>query len=122
MPSDNADDSKVVEDVNILSEITSIVEDTLVDSGTLIIDEVHVYSDSTKDDVDGILECNIPAEPIKSFEIPYADYEYIVVLTELSSSESSEFLVMIQQMISGVSFFTGCLDFCLSTVYYHERG
>ena len=41
MSSDNVDDSKVVEDVNILHESNSIVEDTLVDFGTPIIDEVH---------------------------------------------------------------------------------
>ena len=39
MPSNNVDDSKVVKNVNILSEITSIIEDALVDSSTLIIDE-----------------------------------------------------------------------------------
>ena len=48
MPSDNIDDSKVVEDVNILPETTKIVKDA--DSGTSIIDEVHVFSDSTNDD------------------------------------------------------------------------
>ena len=35
----------------------------------------------------------------------------MVILTELSSSESSEFLAMIQQMISDVFSFTGCLEF-----------
>lgn len=45
MPSGNVD-SEVVEDVNILLEITTIVEDTLVDSVTLIIDEVQVSSNS----------------------------------------------------------------------------
>ena len=32
MPSDNVEDSKVVENVNILSEITSNAKDVLVDS------------------------------------------------------------------------------------------
>jgi len=59
--SDNIDDSKVVEDVNILLEITSIVEDPLVNSGTPIIDEVHASSNSTSDDVDEIVESNISA-------------------------------------------------------------
>jgi len=44
MPNNNVDDSKVVDDVNILPEITSIVENTLVNSGTLIINEIHVSS------------------------------------------------------------------------------
>jgi len=93
--SDNVDDSKVVEDVNILHESNSIVEDTLVDFGTPIIDEVHVSSDSTSDDVNGIVESNISAEPIKSFEFSCIDYGFMVIPTELSSSEPSEFLTMI---------------------------
>jgi len=109
--SDNVDDSKIVKDVNILLEITSIVEDTLVDFSTPIIDEVFVSSDSTSDDVDEIVEFNILAEPSKLFEFSCADYEFMVVPTEFSSNESSEFLAVIQQMISGVSFFTGCLKF-----------
>ena len=44
VPSDNVDDLKVVEIVNILPEITSIVENTLVNFGTLIINEIHVSS------------------------------------------------------------------------------
>ena len=48
MPCYNVDDSKVVEDVNILPEITSNVENTLVDSDTSIIDEVYVSSDSIR--------------------------------------------------------------------------
>jgi len=35
----------------------------------------------------------------------------MVVPTELSSSKSSEFLAMIQQVISNASSFTGCLEF-----------
>ena len=60
VPCDNIDDLKVNEDVNILPEIISNVENALVDSSTLIIDEVHMSSDSTGDDVDEIVESNIP--------------------------------------------------------------
>ena len=49
MPSDNVDDSKVVKDDDILLKVTSIVEDTLVDSGTPIVDEVYMSSDSTNE-------------------------------------------------------------------------
>ena len=66
----------------------------LVDFGTLIIDEVYV-SYSTSNNVDEIVESNIPAEPSKSFEFSCVDYEFKVVSTDLSSSESSEFLIMI---------------------------
>ena len=65
-------------------------------------------SDSTSDGVDEIVEFNIPAEPSKSVEFSCADYGFMVVSVELSSNESSEFLIMIQHMIFSVSFFTGC--------------
>ena len=103
MPSDNVYDLRVVEDVNILPEITSIVEDALVDSGTSIMNEINVSFDSTSNDVDEIVESNIPTEPSQSFEFSCADY--MIIRTDLFSSESSEFLVMIQQMIFGISFF-----------------
>jgi len=68
-------------------------------------------SDSTSNNVDKIVESNIPAEPSKSFEFSCAHYEFMLVPTELSSSESSVFLSLIQQMISNFSFFSGCLKF-----------
>ena len=111
MPSDNIDDSKVVEDVNILPEITSIIENTLVNSATSTVEGVHVSSDSNSNDMNAIIESNIPAMPSKSFEFPYADYGFMIVHAELISSKSSELLVMIQQMISDVSSFTSCLEF-----------
>ena len=52
---------KLFEVVNILPENTSTVEDTLVDSDTPIIKEVHVSSDSTSDDVDELVEFSISA-------------------------------------------------------------
>jgi len=57
------------------------------------------------------VESNIPAIPSKSFEFHYVEYNFMVVPAELSSNESSEFLTMIQQMKSGVSSFSGCLEF-----------
>jgi len=79
----------------MLPEIASIVEDILVDSDTPIIDEVHISFDSISNDVDEIIESNIPVLSSKSFEFSCADYEFMVVPAKLSSSESSEFLVMI---------------------------
>ena len=70
-----------------------------------------VSFDSTSYDVNETLESNIPAMPNKSFEFPCAYYGFMVVPTELSSSESSEFLVMIQQIIFGVFSFNDCLEF-----------
>jgi len=41
VPSDNDDDSKVIENVHILSKPTSTIEDISVCSDTLILDENH---------------------------------------------------------------------------------
>ena len=68
-------------------------------------------SGSISVDVNEIVEANIPAVPSRSFEFPCVDYGFMVVPAGLSTSESPEFLVMIQQIISGVSSFTGCLEF-----------
>ena len=68
-------------------------------------------SNSISDSVDEIVKSNIPVVPSKSFEFPCVEYEFMVIPAELSSSESSEFLVMIQHVISGVFSFTGCLEF-----------
>jgi len=70
-----------------------------------------VFSDSTNDKVDEIVKSNILVEPSKSFKFPCANYRFMVVPTELSLNESSEFLAMIQQIISGISSFTGYLEF-----------
>jgi len=43
-------------------------------------------------------------------EFSRADYDFMIVPSE-SSSESSKFLAMIQQVISSVSSFTGYLEF-----------
>ena len=74
MPSDNIDDSKVVEDVNLLPGITNINEGILVDFGKSIIDEVHMSYDSTSEDVNGIVESNILAVPSKLFKFTCVDY------------------------------------------------
>jgi len=60
--------------------------------------------------VDEIVESNIPTMPSKSFEFSYADYEFMIIPAELFSNESSEFLIMIQQMISSIPFIN-CLEF-----------
>jgi len=46
VPSDDVNDSRIVEDAYIPSEITSVIENTLVDSSTPILDEVHVSFES----------------------------------------------------------------------------
>ena len=105
VPNDDVDDSKVVEDVHIPSKTTSIIKDISVDSDTLIIDEVHISSDSISDGVDEIVEPNTPPVPSKSFKLPCSRYSFMVVPIDSSFSESLELLAMIHQMVSSASFF-----------------
>ena len=104
MSSNDVDDSKVVEDVHVPPKTASIIEDVSVGSDTPIINEAHVSFDSTSDDVNEIVESNIPAVSSRSFEFPCADYRFMVVPAGLFISESSEFLAMTQQRISGLFF------------------
>ena len=97
MPSNDVDDS-VVEDVHVPSKTAGIIEDISVGSNISIIDEARMSSDSTSDNVNEIVKSNIPAMPRKSIEFTCAEYSFMVVPTESYSSESPEFLAMIQQM------------------------
>jgi len=82
VPNDDVDDSKVVEDVHIPSKTASIIEDISVGFITPIIDEVHMSSDGTNDDVDELVEPNIPAVPSKSFEFSCAEYSFMIIPIE----------------------------------------
>ena len=73
VPSDDAEDLKVVEDVHVSSKTGSLIEDISVGFDTLIIDVIHMSSESTSDDVDEIVEPNTPSMLSKLFEFPYAD-------------------------------------------------
>ena len=111
MPSDDVDDSKVVEDVHVPSKTASIIEDIAVDFDILIIEKIHMSSDSISDDVNKIVESSTPALPSKLIEFPCDEYNFMVVTTESYSSESPEFIVMIKQMVSSTSSFTNHLEF-----------
>jgi len=100
---DDVDNMKVVEDVHVPSKTASIIEDMSVGSNTPVIDEVHMSFDSTNNDVNEIIETNIPTVPSKSFEFFCTEYSFMVS-TESYCSESSEFLVMIHHMVSNTSF------------------
>ena len=62
VPSDDVVDSKVVENVYILSESTSVVKDTLLDSDTLIFYEVHAFSENTSDSEHELVESSVPVQ------------------------------------------------------------
>jgi len=74
MPSDDTDDSKVIEDVHVPFKTASIIEDISVGSDTPITDEIHMPSNSTSDDVNEIVEPNTPTVPSKLFEFSCAEY------------------------------------------------
>jgi len=95
VPSDDVNDSKVVENVHIPSKTASIIENISVGSDTLIIDDVHMSSDGTSDDVDELVEPNIPAVSCKLFEFSCVEYSFMVIPIEPYSSESSEFFAII---------------------------
>jgi len=78
VPSDDVDNSKVVENVHVPSNTSSIIEDIIVGSDTLIIDEIYMSSNSTIDDVDEIVEPSTPAVPSKLFEFSCAEYSFMV--------------------------------------------
>jgi len=54
-------------------------------------------SDSTNDDVNELVESNIPTVPSKSIKFSYPEYTFMVVPIESYSSESLEFFARIQR-------------------------
>ena len=78
VPTDDIDDSNVIKDVHVPSKTASIIKDIVVDSDTPIIDEVHMSSDSTSDDLDEIVKSNTQTMPSKLFEFPFAEYNFMI--------------------------------------------
>jgi len=58
--SSDVDDSKVVEDVHVLSKTISIIENILVGFNTLILDEGRVFYKGTSEVMDVIVESGTP--------------------------------------------------------------
>jgi len=134
------EDISVAFDILILDEGytsyegTSEVVDVIIGSGTPLTIDAQVYDNS--DFAFELVEFSVSSQifrysfatPLIEDEIDYntvdssvitfggpsesprADYGFIIVPTKSSSSESSEFLAMIQQVVSYASF-TGCLEF-----------
>ena len=79
VPTDDVDDSKVIEEVHVPSKTLSIIEDTSVCADTLVNNEIYMSSDSASNDVDEIVESNTTIMPSKPFESPCAEYSFMVV-------------------------------------------
>ena len=56
MPNDDIDDSRVVKDVYVPSDIISVVED----SNITTLNEIHIFFEGISDVVDALLESNTP--------------------------------------------------------------
>ena len=108
---DDVDDSKVVEDVQVSPKTVSIIEDISVDFDTPIIAETHMSSDSASNNVNVKVEPNTTTVPSKPVESPRAEYTFMIIPTDSSFRESSEFLAKIQQMVSSASSSFSCLEF-----------
>jgi len=89
----------------------TIIENLTVNSDILIIDGIHVTSDGASNDVNEVVEPNKLTVPSKPLESPYAEYSFMVVPIDSSFSESTEFLIKIQQIISSASSFSNYLEF-----------
>ena len=117
MPSDDVDDSKVVEDVHVYSESFSTIQDTSIDPCPPILNEILMSSTGTSDIVDALVDSNtlIPNEIYiheKNQESQEIEIESIIATPSMSSfNELLEFLAMLHQISPGVSSFSGCLKF-----------
>ena len=125
-------DTLIFDDDYVSYEATSEVVDAIVESGTPLTIDVHVRD--TNNSAPELVECSVSSQIFRySFftpliedkidhettdrvvtfsglsESPHSNYGFRIVPTE-SCSESSEFLTMIQQMVSS-AFFTDCLEF-----------
>ena len=60
MPSNNVDNSNIVEDIHVSSKTASVIEDISLVLAYRLLIEVHMSSNSTIDDVDEIIEPNTP--------------------------------------------------------------
>ena len=56
MCTNDINNSKIVEDVHILSEITINVVDDLIKSNTPIVDEIHIHEESVNDVQNALVE------------------------------------------------------------------
>jgi len=129
MPSDDVNNSKIVENVKVPSENTSVVDDVyvpskisrlvkepLVNLSAPISDENHVSSVDISD-IDVLVKSSTHITD-ESYvyeddqESQETEIESIVATLSMSfSSESLEFIAMLHEVSSGVSSFSGCLKF-----------
>ena len=80
MQVDDIDNSRIVEDVHISSELTNDVIDDLVKSSMLTLDETHVHEENISDVQDTLVESStyIP-DDIDVLEDDTSDFKHVLV-------------------------------------------
>ena len=107
--------SRIIENVQISSEITSDV-DELIKSSTPALDEIHIHEESISDVQDALVESNTPSHNVKcsfSTSTTKEEIEHKIVATSVDTSESLWFFLIIYQVTPSVSSFSDCLEFFL---------
>jgi len=103
--------SRIVEDVHIPSEITSDV-DELIKSSTPILDEIHVHEESISYVQDALNESSTPSHDVRcSLSTPTIKEEikHDIIATSVDTGGSLGFLSMFVRLL--LAFLLDCLEF-----------
>ena len=127
MRTDDIDNSRIIVDVHIPSEVTSDILDELVKSNTPALEEIHVREESIIGVQDTLLESSIPSHDIRcppSKPTIKKEIEHDIVATSIDTSESLWFLpifVMLLLMFLFYDYLEFFLEFFQSVlvILYH---
>jgi len=124
---DDIDNSRIIVDVHIPSEVTSDILDELVKSNTPALEEIHVREESIIGVQDTLLESSIPSHDVRcspSKPTIKKEIEHDIVATSVDTSESLWFLpifVMLLLMFLFYDYLEFFLEFFQSVleILYH---
>ena len=111
---DDINDSRIVEGVHILSEVTSDVVDELIKFSTPTLNEIYVHEESVSDVHDVLVESSTPSHNVRcslSTSIIEEEIEHAIVTISVDASEYLEFFPIVCQVTPSVSSFNDCLEF-----------
>ena len=97
--SDDVDDSRIIEDVYVLSEIATVDEDLLVDSSAPILDEVHASSEGTSDVIGAVVESNALIPDDICVHVEDTRMYYICLLHIMKSLNRQQFAMMVTNLL-----------------------
>ena len=102
--------TSVVEDVHVHSKISSVIEDTSIDLYPPILNDIPMSSVGISDVMDASMDSSTPTPDeiyIHKKNQKSQEIEVESILIVFSSSQSLEFLAMVHQVSSDVSFLVG---------------